>query len=122
MGGEVTRVEITRKEDVLGGKTFGSIGRYEKLWGTIHFAVDPNNAHNKIIAGIDKAPKNSHGKVEFSADVFILRPKHGSKANGAVIFDVPNRGNKGLLGAINRAKGASVRLHVRLVASRPLAT
>ena len=30
---EVTRVEIQRREDVLGGKAFGSVGAYEKLVG-----------------------------------------------------------------------------------------
>ncbi len=107
MRAEVTRVEITSKQDVLGGKAFGTVGAYEKLTGKIYFAVDPNNAHNKIIADLDKAPRNAQGKVEFTADVFILRPKDPSHANGSVIFDVPNRGNKGVLGAFNRAKGAA---------------
>src|SRR5579864_7124025 len=103
----VTRVEITSRQDVLGGKAFGAVGAYEKLAGKVYFAVDPNNPHNKIIADIDKAPKNSEGKVEFSADLFILRPKDPSHGNGVALFDVVNRGNKGLLGVFNRAKGSS---------------
>ena len=31
MPGEVTRVEISSRQDVLGGKAFGSVGSYEKL-------------------------------------------------------------------------------------------
>ena len=31
MRAEVTRVEITSKQDVLGGKSFGTVGAYEKL-------------------------------------------------------------------------------------------
>ncbi len=104
---EVTRVEITSKQDVLGGKSFGAAGAYEKLTGKVYFAVDPNNPHNKIIADLDKAPKNAQGKVEFSADIFIVRPKDASKGNGALIFDIPNRGNKGALSAFNRAKGSA---------------
>src|SRR3984893_7447119 len=103
---EVTRVEISSKQEVLGGKAFGTIGAYEKLTGRIYFAVDPNNPHNKIIADIDKAPRNSHGKVEFSAALFILRPKDASRGNGVLLFDVPNRGGKGALGTFNRAKGS----------------
>jgi hypothetical protein len=103
---EVTRVEISSKQEVLGGKAFGTIGAYEKLTGRIYFAVDPNNPHNKIIADIDKAPRNSHGKVEFAADLFILRPKDASRGNGVLLFDVPNRGGKGALGTFNRAKGS----------------
>src|ERR1700719_1460451 len=76
---EVTRVEITGKQDVLGGKSFGTVGAYEKLTGKVYFVVDPNNAHNKIIADLDKAPRNARGQVEFSADLFILRPKDTSR-------------------------------------------
>ena len=104
---EVTRVEITSREDVLGGKAFGSVGAYEKLFGKVYFAVDPNNEHNKIIADLDKVPKNSEGKVEFSSDLFILMPKDPSKANGVAFFDKVNRGNKLLMSAFNRA-GRSV--------------
>src|ERR1700746_2939282 len=103
---EVVRVEISSRQDVLGGKAFGTVGAYEKLTGKVYFAVDPNNAHNKIIADLDKAPRNAQGKVEFTADVFIIRPKDASKGNGALIFDIPNRGNKGVLGTFNRAKGS----------------
>jgi hypothetical protein len=103
----VTRVEITSKQDVLGGKTFGTVGAYEKLKGKVYFAIDPTNAHNKIIADLDKAPKDAQGKVEFSADIFIIRPKDPSHANGSIIFDIPNRGHKGVLSSFNRAKGSN---------------
>ncbi|HEV2521896.1 MAG TPA: alpha/beta hydrolase domain-containing protein [Candidatus Acidoferrales bacterium] len=104
---EVTRVEITSRQDVLNGKSFGTVGAYEKLGGKVYFAVDPNNPHNKIIADVDKAPRNSQGKVEFSADLFIIQPKDPSRGNGVALLEVVNRGNKGLLGVFNRAKGSS---------------
>src|SRR6266853_215388 len=102
---EVTRVEITSRQDVLNGKAFGAVGAYEKLAGKVYFAVDPNNPHNKIIADIEKAPRNAQGKVEFSADLFILKPKDTSRGNGVAFFEVVNRGGKGLLSVFNRAKG-----------------
>ncbi len=88
----VTKVVISSKQDVMNGKSWGTTGAYEKLTGTVYFAVDPNNAHNKIIADLDKAPRNSDGKVEFSADVVIVRPKDPSKANGVIYLHIPNRG------------------------------
>jgi alpha/beta hydrolase family protein len=103
---EVTRVEISSRQDVLGGKSFGSVGAYEKLSGKVYFAIDPKNSHNKIIVDLDKAPKNARGQVEFSADLFILRPKDASKGNGVIFLDIPNRGGKALLGTFNRAKGS----------------
>ncbi len=104
---EVTRVEITSRQDVLNGKAFGTVGAYEKLVGKVYFTVDPNNPHNKIIADIDKAPKNSQGKVEFSADLLILRPKDAARGNGVAFFDVVNRGRIGVLATFNRAKGST---------------
>jgi Alpha/beta hydrolase domain len=107
MRAEVTRVEISSRQDVLNGKAFGTVGAYEKLAGKVYFAVDPNNPHNKIIADIDKAPRNNQGKVEFSADLFILRPKDPSHGNGVALFDVVNRGRKGVLTTFNRAAGST---------------
>jgi hypothetical protein len=104
---EVTKVVISSRQDVLNGKSFGNTGAYEKLTGKVYFAVDPNNPRNKIIVDLDKAPRNAQGKVEFSADLFIVRPKDPSKGNGVLFFDIPNRGGKGLLGTFNRAKGSA---------------
>ena len=104
---EMTRVEITSHQDVLNGKAFGSVGPYEKLVGKAYFAVDPSNPHDAIITDVDKAPRNAQGKVEFSADLFILRPKDPSHSNGVVLLDVVNRGRIGVLTAFNRGKGAT---------------
>src|SRR3954467_889332 len=98
---EVARVEISRRQDVLGGKAFGAVGAYEKLVGKVYYAVTPENPHNRIIADLDKAPRNSQGKVEFSADVFILRPKDTAHGNGVLLFDLVNRGRMTLLNLFN---------------------
>src|SRR5258708_31576280 len=90
---EVMRVEISSRQDVLGGKAFGTVGAYEKLSGKVYFAVDPSNPHNKIIADIDKAPPKSQGQLEFSADLFILRPKDSSLGNWRAFFSAVNRGH-----------------------------
>src|SRR5262249_2132901 len=82
--GEVTGVDIQRREDVLGGKSFGDAGPYEKIVGRVHFAVDPDNPHNTIIADLDKAPRNAQGKVEFSSDLYIIKPKDPARGNGVV--------------------------------------
>src|ERR1700724_318384 len=56
---EVARIEISRRQDVLGGKAFGEAGAYEKLVGKVYYAVAPENPHNRIIADMHKAPRNS---------------------------------------------------------------
>jgi len=104
---EVTRVEISSRQDVLGGKSFGAVGAYEKLTGKVFFAVAPDNPHNRIIADLDKAARNAQGKVEFSADLFILKPKDVARGNGVLFFDIVNRGNKALLATFNHAAGSA---------------
>ena len=100
---ELTRVEIASRVDVLNGKVFGDVGPYEKIRGTAYFAVDPTNPRNQIIADIDLAPRNAEGKVEFSADLFIIKPKDSSRGNGVVFFDVVNRGRFRLLSTLDAA-------------------
>jgi alpha/beta hydrolase family protein len=100
---EVTRVDVQRREDVLGGKTFGDVGAYEKVVGKVHFAVDPKNPRNKVIADLDLAPKNARGQVEFSSDFYIIKPKDSARGNGVALFDMVNRGGKALLRVFNRA-------------------
>jgi hypothetical protein len=73
-------------------------GPYTRVTGKVHFAVDPKAAANRIITDIDFGPRNAKGLVEFSADLYMLRP---AKHNGAVFFEVSNRGRKGLLSTFN---------------------
>src|SRR5262249_14996459 len=100
---EVARIEVKSRADLLPGKSFGSAGAYEKLSGTIYFAVDPKNSANRIISDVDKAPKNAAGKVELSSDFYMIKPKDLDRGNGTVLYEVSNRGNKGMLGFFDLA-------------------
>ena len=97
----VTRVEIISRADVLDGRAFGLAGAYEKIVSRVYFAVNPGNLHNKLIVDLDKAPRNAQGEVEFSADLYLLKPKDMNKGNGSVLFEVSNRGGKGILHLVN---------------------
>ncbi len=92
---DVTRVDIAKRADV------GASG-YEKIIGTIHFAIDPKDPGNQVIVGLDKAPRNASGKVEFSADLYILQPRDASRSNGVALVDVVNRGRKMTLNGYSR--------------------
>jgi alpha/beta hydrolase family protein len=98
---EVSRVEITSKRDVAGGRSFGSIGPYERIAGTLHFVIDPVNRRNQVIADLDKAPRNAAGKIEMTADLVILRPRDPARGNGIALFDIVNRGGTVALTAFN---------------------
>jgi hypothetical protein len=104
---ELISLEIHTREPFAAGKDFGTTGPYEKLVGVARFAVYPAHARNKGIIDLALAPRNPKGRVEFTADVFILAPKEPSKGNGAILYDVNNRGNKLALGFFNRAAGSN---------------
>jgi hypothetical protein len=106
---EVVRIDVKSRADIAGGQAYGTVGPYEKLAGTIFFAVDPALPANKIVADIDKAPRNAAGKVEFSADFFLIKPKTMERANGAVLYEVSNRGGKGMLGFFNMLRAVPIR-------------
>lgn len=73
--------------------TYGSVGQYEQVTGTISGEVDPKDARNAIIQDLALAPVNANGMVEYSADFVMLKPKDMSKASGVLRYDAPNRGN-----------------------------
>jgi hypothetical protein len=106
LSAEVVRIEVQSRSDLVGGQPFGPAGPYEKLSGKIFFAVDPTLPANRIITDIDKAPRNGAGKVEFSSDFFLIKPKRIERGNGAVLYEVSNRGGKGMLGFFNHASGS----------------
>jgi len=96
-GAHVARVEIISRTDVQDGRAFGLVGGYEKIVGRVYFAVKPENVHNRQIVDLDRAPRNAQGEVEFSADLYLYKPKDMNKGNGAVLFEVSNRGGRGIL-------------------------
>lgn len=89
----VKRLLIRDREIVAGGHSFGRAGAYEKLRGTAYFEVDPFDPHDARVFDIENAPRKD-GMVEFSADMYILRPVHMNHGNHALFFEVNNRGNK----------------------------
>ena len=104
---KVTRLEITARTDVAAGHAFGAAGPYEKLVGKLYFEVDPKAARNRQVVDLDRAPRNARGMVEFSADLFILRPKDAARGNGAALVEIPNRGGKALLRFFNHGRGSA---------------
>jgi len=103
---ELLRIDIAERQEILGGQAFGKAGVYELIRGRAYFAVDPALAQNSRITDINAAPRNHYGKVEFSADIVVLRPKNAMSGNGIVLVEAPNRGAMGMLSMYNRARGS----------------
>ncbi|UCC25964.1 MAG: hypothetical protein JSU98_02470 [Gemmatimonadales bacterium] len=105
---DVVRVDITLREDVLGGRPFGDAGAYEKIVGRIYFAFDPRSPANAAIVDLSRAPVNADGRVEAWSDFMVLQPKDPSRRRGIAWLEVSNRGGKASLRYFNRAgRGAS---------------
>jgi hypothetical protein len=92
-------LSITATSDFVG--TYGSVGAYEQITGTVSGELDPTDETNTIIQDLDLAPTNQNGMVEFTSDFVLLKPKDMTKASGVLRYDAPNRGN--ILTAINPA-------------------
>lgn len=103
----LTRIEVIERTDVLKGASQGRSGAYERILAKAHFAVDPKLAPNRVIADIDLAPRNAEGLVEFSADLYLLKPRDPEKGNGTALVEVSNRGGKGLLSMFDYAAAAT---------------
>jgi hypothetical protein len=54
---EVVRIEVDARSDVAGGMAYGKSGPYEKLRGTLYFAVDPKAAANRKVTDLGLAPR-----------------------------------------------------------------
>jgi hypothetical protein len=96
----VVSVEVLSRTPIASNDS--GMPAYEKIIARVHFAVSPANIHNRPIVDLEKAVRNPRGEVEFSSDLFLLRPTtHG---NGAMLLEIPNRGGKGLLSLVDGGK------------------
>jgi Alpha/beta hydrolase domain len=73
---------------------------FDRIAARVDFAIDPALPVNRVIADVDLAPRNAAGRVEFSADLVLLKPE---KPNGTLLLDIPNRGNRTVTNAFNEA-------------------
>jgi hypothetical protein len=99
----VTALDVHTRSLVLEGRLFGAVGAYEKVAGTLRFAVDPGHPLHATLCDLDRAPRNAAGRVEFAGDFYLLRPVDAARGNRALLLDVPNRGRKVALGMLNSA-------------------
>ncbi len=102
----ITRIEITGIEPAFGGRAFGRTGIYEKLRGRAYGEVDPALPQNSVITDIAFAPRNAKGMVEYSMDIYLLKPAISANGNHKLFMEVNNRGAK-LFGGLNNSSGGN---------------
>ena len=103
----ITKIAVQKREPFANGHEFPITGPYEKLIGKAYGEVDPQSPLNKIIVNLDKAPRNLRGRVEYSTDIYILKPVDLLRGNGKIFCDIPNRGSKRILMFMNDAPGSN---------------
>src|SRR4029453_9192618 len=102
--GRITKLLITTAQSpTFGGTTFGTVGAYEKLAGRAFGEVDPNDPRNATISDLASAPRNAAGMVEYSMDVYLLKPVDMTRASRKLFYEANNRGLKLATGVINTA-------------------
>ena len=81
---EITRLEITSTQP------YGNFraGSYSIIQATLHGQLSPTEK----IPGLDKAPLNAAGQVDYSTKLVLMMPTDPSRGNGSLLVDVPNRG------------------------------
>ena len=99
----VTALDVHTRAAVLDGSPFGAAGAYEKIVGTLRFAVDPDHPLHTRVCDLDRAPRDGEGRATFAGDFYLLRPADPARGNGSLLLDVPNRGRKVALGMLNSA-------------------
>src|SRR5436853_7464496 len=73
----ITKIEITSVESpTFEGRTFGSVGAYEKLRGKAYGEVDPRDRRNRVSTDVERAPRNAPGHCEHSLDSHVRKPAH----------------------------------------------
>jgi hypothetical protein len=88
---------------LAGGIAFGEVGPYQELTGTLHLAVDPHHAANRLITDLRLASRGIDGLVHFDADLVLTAPVK-PWPNGRLLIDIPNRGRP-LAARLNSAQG-----------------
>ena len=97
----VTSITINTRTVAFDGRTFGRVGAYEQLRGTVSGELDPRDRRNAVVTDIDLAPRNNRGNVEYTATFTLLKPIDMRRASGILTYEVNNRGNHILPGFLN---------------------
>jgi len=96
-------LDVHHRSLVLDGQPFGEAGAYEKISGTLRFAVDPTHPLHTQITDLGRAPRGAEGRVAFQGDFYLLKPVESARGNRRLLLDVANRGRKLALAMFNSA-------------------
>ena len=96
-------LSVAGRESFAHGIAFGEVGAYERLWGSVEFAVDPDDPAYRSVVDLEHAPRRADGRVVFSTDLYVLKPIDMARGNRRLFYEVNNRGTKLMLQFLNDA-------------------
>src|SRR5215467_2766488 len=101
----IVEITIDAIEPFAAGQSFGDAGSYRRIKGIAKGEIDPAVPQNRVIADLDKAPRNARGMIEYETDFFILRPAELHRTKSVLVYDVTNRGRKMIFNSLDDAAG-----------------
>ena len=101
----IVEITIDAIEPFAAGQSFGHAGSYRRIKGIAKGEIDPAVLQNRVIADLDKAPRNARGMIEYETDFFILRPAELHRTKRILVYDVTNRGRKMIFNLLDDAAG-----------------
>ena len=110
--GVVESLQIESVETVAQGRSFGRVGPYEKVVGRLTLSLDPEAER---IVDLDRAPRDSDGRVRFETDIYLLRPVNPERGRGTLFSRFPTAGVRRLSVTLTGARPARL---IRSPASR----
>ena len=60
----ITEIAVDAIEPFADGRNFGAAGPYVRIRGLARGEIDPQAPENRVIADLDKAPRNPSGMVD----------------------------------------------------------
>ena len=108
----VNGLDVKFRRTLADGRSWGDVGPYEEIRGTLRFSIDPDNTSNARITDAGRAARNGAGRVDFSSDVSIILPEDRSRGSGRLMLDVVNRGNRVALPNFNSAERLAINSEV----------
>lgn len=101
------RLDIERREPFAGGGSLGDSGPYERWFGKVHFAIDPDEKGLPPIVDLHLAPRHAQRLGQFSATLDVIKPGEPGRGNRRLLYEFSNRGNRGLM-AFNYGRGTDM--------------
>ncbi|WP_435170728.1 alpha/beta hydrolase domain-containing protein [Falsirhodobacter sp. 1013] len=104
---DIVRLTFTRDEPFAGGLSIGDTGAYRLREGRATIRIAPNRIGADGVYEVEHIATED-GLITTTTDVWMLEPEDAARANGVLLFEFVNRGNKRVLQFFNSASATNM--------------